>query len=71
MGFGTESLFICVLGALLLGPKRMAKALGHIVRAKERLDHATSNFRAQLDAELEPTFESEPPLSGSQTAGEQ
>lgn len=71
MGFGTESLFICVLSALLLGPKRMTNALGHIVRAKDRLDHATRNFKAQLDAELEPTFDGEPAPSCSRTDGEQ
>ena len=70
MGLGTEVLFIGLLGALLLGPRRMAKALGHIVRAKDQLDRATRNFKAQLDGELEPTFDAEPATPYSKTAEE-
>ena len=71
MGFGTEVLFICILGVLLLGPKKMTAILGYIVRAKAQLEQTTRNFKAQLDAELEPTFDREPGAPCSKTAGEQ
>lgn len=70
MGFGTGVLFICVLGVLLLGPKRMAKVFGHVVRAKDQLDDAMRKFNSRLDVELESTFDSEPATSCSKTAGE-
>lgn len=53
MGFGTEILFIGILGVLLLGPKRLPAILGHIARAKARLESATHNLKAELEAELE------------------
>jgi Sec-independent protein translocase protein TatA len=71
VGFGTELLFICLLGMLLLGPRRMATFVGHLARAKAQLEHATRNFKAQLDAELEPTFASETAASYPETAEEQ
>jgi Sec-independent protein translocase protein TatA len=71
VGFGTEFLFICVLGVLLLGPKRMATFVGHLARTKAQLEHARRNFKAQLDAEVEPTFGSETPASYPETPGEQ
>jgi Sec-independent protein translocase protein TatA len=71
VGFGTEVLFICLLGVLLLGPKRMATFFGHLARTKAQLEHATRNFKTQLDAELEPTFGSETAESYPKTTGEQ
>ena len=71
MGFGTEFLFICMLGVLFLGPKRMATFFGHLARTKAQLEHATRNFKAQLDAELEPTFGSDTAASYPKTAEEQ
>jgi Sec-independent protein translocase protein TatA len=71
VGFGAEFLFICVLGVLLLGPKRMATLVGHLARTKAQLEHATRNFKAQLDAELEPKFGSETAASYPETAEEQ
>lgn len=53
MGFGTELLFVLVLGFLLLGPKKLPAILGHIARAKAQLKHATRDFTSQLDATLE------------------
>lgn len=53
MGFGTEILFIVVLGALLLGPKRLPKLLGHLARAKAQLENATHNLKSQFEVEVE------------------
>ena len=53
MGFGTEILFMLVLGLLLLGPKRLPAILGHVARAKTQFDNATRSFKSQLQAELE------------------
>jgi Sec-independent protein translocase protein TatA len=53
MGFGTEILFILVLGFLLLGPKRLPTILGHLARAKDQFEKASRGLRSQLEAELE------------------
>ena len=53
MGFGTEILFMLVLGLLLLGPKRLPTILGHVARAKAQFENATRSFKSQLQAELE------------------
>jgi len=53
VGFGTELLFVFVLGFLLLGPKKLPAIIGHIARAKAQLKHATQSFTAQLDAAAE------------------
>ena len=53
MGFGTEILFILMLGMLVLGPKRLHTMLGHIARAKARFEEASRGFVSQLAAELD------------------
>lgn len=53
MGFGSELLFLLVLGLLLLGPRRLPIILGHVARAKAQFEGATRSFRSQLQAELE------------------
>ena len=64
MGFGTELLFVILLGFLILGPKQMQVMLGHVARAKAELDKATRGFKSQLTAEIEATSgESKPPSS--------
>ena len=55
MGFGTELLFVILLGFLILGPKQMNAMLGHVARAKAEFDKATRSFKSQLTAELEAT----------------
>lgn len=52
MGFGTEILFMLVLGFLLLGPKRQPTILGHVARAKAQLERATRSFTSELEAQL-------------------
>jgi Sec-independent protein translocase protein TatA len=52
VGVGTEILFVLVLALLVLGPKRLHTILGHVARAKARLEEASRGFKAQLGAEL-------------------
>ena len=53
MGFGTEILFILMLGLLVLGPKQLHTLLGHVARAKARFEEASRGFKSQLAAELD------------------
>ena len=53
MGFGTEILFVLLLGLLVLGPKRLHTMLGHLARAKAELENATRALKSQLAAELD------------------
>ena len=52
MGYGTEILFILVLGGLLFGPRQLTTILGHVARAKAQFEHAARNFKSQAEAEL-------------------
>ena len=55
MGFGTELLFVLLLGFLILGPKQMHAVLGRVARAKAEVDKIASDLKTQLTAELEAT----------------
>jgi Sec-independent protein translocase protein TatA len=68
VGFGTEILFMLVLGLLLLGPKRLPTILGHVARAKTQFEKAAHSLKSQLEAELEPQHQNEKSDS-SQAAG--
>ena len=59
MGFGTEILFILMLGSLVLGPKQLHRLLGHVARAKAQFEDASRGFKSQLAAELDTTYEAE------------
>ena len=48
MGFGTEVLFILMLGMLILGPKQLHTMLRHLVRAKARFEEVSHGLRSQL-----------------------
>jgi Sec-independent protein translocase protein TatA len=52
VGLGTETLFMAMLGLLVLGPKQLHTLLGHVARAKAQLEEARRGFKAQLVAEL-------------------
>ena len=52
MGFGTEILFMLMLGLLVLGPKRLHAMLGQVARAKAELENATRGIRSHLTAQL-------------------
>jgi Sec-independent protein translocase protein TatA len=70
VGFGTNILFLLALGLLLLGPKRLPAILGHVARAKGRLETATRNWKSQLNAELETQHHQQPATADSKTASE-
>ena len=53
MGFGTEVLFIFMLGMLILGPKRLHTMLGHIAGAKARFEEVSHAMKSKLAAELD------------------
>jgi Sec-independent protein translocase protein TatA len=53
VGFGTEILFMLMLGLVVLGPKRLHAMLGHVARAKAELENATRGMKSQLSAELD------------------
>ena len=53
MGFGTEILFILMLGLVVLGPKRLHAMLGHVAQAKSELENAARAMKSQLAAELD------------------
>jgi Sec-independent protein translocase protein TatA len=53
VGFGTEILFILMLGLLVLGPKQLHTLLGHVARAKAQFEEASRGFKSQLAAELD------------------
>jgi Sec-independent protein translocase protein TatA len=55
VGFGTEILFMLMLGLLVLGPKRLQTMLAHIARAKARFEDANRGLKSQLAAELDAT----------------
>jgi Sec-independent protein translocase protein TatA len=53
VGFGTEILFMLVLGLLVVGPRRLCAMLGHMARAKAELENATRGIKSQLAAQLD------------------
>jgi len=53
VGFGTEILFFVVLGALVLGPKRLHTMIGHMARAKARFEETIQSLKSQLAEELD------------------
>jgi Sec-independent protein translocase protein TatA len=62
VGFGTEILFILMLGLVVLGPKRLHAMLGHMARAKAELENATHGIRSQLAAELDAVTSTAEPI---------
>jgi Sec-independent protein translocase protein TatA len=71
MGFGTEILFILLLGLVVLGPKRLHAMLGHVARVKAELENATRGIKSQLATELgaapgDGETDCSPDLAGSQ-----
>ena len=53
MGFGTEILFMLMLGLMVLGPKRLHTMLAHVARAKAKFEDASRGFKSQLAAQLD------------------
>jgi Sec-independent protein translocase protein TatA len=59
-GFGTELLFFCGLGYVILGPRRMRAILQQIARAKAELEKTRREITTQITADLD--AETKPPL---------
>jgi len=57
VGFGSEILFILMLGLLVLGPKQLHTLLGHVARAKAQFEEASRGFKSRLAAELDATHQ--------------
>lgn len=53
MGFGTEILFILMLGLLILGPKQLHRLFGQLAKAKAQFEEARRTLHAQLTEELD------------------
>jgi sec-independent protein translocase protein TatA len=51
--FGTEILFLFMLGLLVLGPKRLHTMVRQMACAKGEFEKASRGFKSQLMAELE------------------
>ena len=71
MGFGTELLFIVMLGFLFVGPKRLPTILGQIARARAQLEGAARNLEGELEVELEPQRHKEHGAVDPKTTGAQ
>ena len=71
MGFGTEILFILVLGLLVLGPKQLHALLGHVARAKAQFENASRGFKSQLEAELDAAHHEGETETSHKLAGDQ
>jgi sec-independent protein translocase protein TatA len=54
VSFGTEILFMLMLGLVVMGPKRLHSMLGHVARAKAELENAIRGTKSQLAAQLDP-----------------
>jgi Sec-independent protein translocase protein TatA len=53
VGFGTEIVFMLLLGLVVLGPERLHAMLGHLARAKAELENGTRSIKSQLAAQLD------------------
>ena len=71
MGFGTEILFIIMLGLLVLGPKHLHTLLGHVARAKAQFEEASRGFKSQIAAELEATHQEGETDASHEVVGDQ
>ena len=71
MGFGTEILFMLMLGLVVLGPKRLHVMLGHVARAKTELENATRGIKSQLGAELDAAHHEGKPETSRQLVADQ
>ena len=53
MGFGTEVLFMIILGLVVLGPKRLHTLLQHVARMRADFEKTSRAIKSQLAAGLE------------------
>jgi Sec-independent protein translocase protein TatA len=71
VGFGTEILFMLMLGLLVLGPEQLHTLLGHLARAKAKFEEASRGFKSQLAAELDATHQEGEPDASHELVGDQ
>ena len=71
MGFGTEILFVLLLGLLVLGPKQLHTLLGHVARAKAQFEEASRGFKSQLAAEFDAAHKEGKSNTSHELAGDQ
>jgi Sec-independent protein translocase protein TatA len=71
VGFGTEILFILMLGLLVLGPKQLHTLLGHVTRAKAQFEEASRGFKSQLATELDAAQQAGKTDTSHELVGEQ
>ena len=57
MGFGTESIFLLMLGFLFLGPKQLQGLLKQMARVKAQIAEASRNLESQIAGEISSTQE--------------
>ena len=71
MGFGTEILFILMLGLLVLGPKQLHALFGHVARAKTHFEEQSCGFNYRLAAELDATHQEGETDASQELVGDQ
>jgi hypothetical protein len=57
VGFGTESIFLLLLGFLFLGPKQLQGLLKQVARVKAQIAEARRSLEAQIAGEISGTQE--------------
>jgi Sec-independent protein translocase protein TatA len=53
LGFGSEILFILMLGLLILGPKHLHALVRHVARFRAQFEEASHGVSSQLAAEID------------------
>jgi Sec-independent protein translocase protein TatA len=71
VGFGTEILFVLLLGLLVLGPRQLHTLLGHVARAKAQFEEASRGFKSQLAAEFDAAHKEGKSNTSHELAGDQ
>jgi Sec-independent protein translocase protein TatA len=71
VGFGTEILFVLMLGLLVLGPKQLHTLLARVARAKAQFEEASRGFKSQLATELDATHQDGETDASHELAGDQ
>jgi hypothetical protein len=57
VGFGTESIFLLLLGFLFLGPKQLQGLLKQVARVKAQIAEAGRSLESQIAGEISSTHE--------------
>jgi Sec-independent protein translocase protein TatA len=57
VGFGTEGIFLLLLGFLFLGPKQLQGLLKQVARVKAQIAEASRSLESQIAGEISSTHE--------------